>query len=170
MSILADLISLLIKALIAYAKAFKFNGILILILVVEVISLLVYRDWQFDDLVFSSSPIQVEEVRAGGTSEKEEYRFYLDLQNDGAENAYISSICLKTDNGSEISEVPCGLYNDLEDWAFLSEGSWIPPGSTSTVEIYVPKEVLQNVDTEKIIFSASYDGKEGSIPMSEIGL
>ena len=62
------------------------------------------------------------------------------------------------------------MYNDLEDWAFLSEGSWIPPGSTSTVEIYVPKEVLQNVDTEKIIFSASYDGKEGSIPMSEVGL
>lgn len=144
--------NIIFKTFKAFIKAFRWVGILFLVLLLECICIGVYCNEKIEHVEISKEAIQITDISWEKTVNEDGeagYLFHLTLQNNGSTRAIASRSFIKDEEGYHIRSDGCGIYQAIDNWGNLYSGVVVPPGTQAEAEVFVSSLVLDNIDTEE---------------------
>ena len=163
--------NIIFKTFKAFIKAFRWVGILFLVLLLECICIGVYCNEKIEHVEISKEAIQITDISWEKTVNEDGeagYLFHLTLQNNGSTRAIASGSFIKDEEGYHIRSDGCGIYQAIDNWGSLYSGVIVPPGTQAEAEVFVSSLELDNIDTENLIFQAGLDGEETYFSLKQL--
>lgn len=146
-----------------YYKITGYAGIFLIVLIVECIALLLYRDDALGIVEVQESKTIIADARLKAEQNNPEayeykYEYELLLENHGSKSDFIPSIHVTDQEEDWLSSQIAGVYREAGDWAKvgLEDSIYVPAGSQAKVTVMIKS----SAKVEKLIFTIGTIGDE----------
>ncbi len=146
-----------------YYKITGYAGIFLIVLIVECIGLLLYREDALGIVGVHEGKTIIADARLKTEQNNPEaheyiYEYELLLENHGSKRNFIPSVDVKNQEEDWLSSQVEGVYQDAGDWAKvgLEDSFYVPAGSQAKVTVLIKS----SAKVEKLIFTIGTIGEE----------
>lgn len=146
-----------------YYRITGYAGIFLIILIVECIGLLLYRDEALGLVRVQESKTIIADARLKTEQNNPEayeykYEYELLLENHGSKSNYIPSVQVENQEEDLLSSEIIGVYQEAENWAQVGreDSTFVPAGSQAKVTVLIES----SAKVEKLIFTIGTIGEE----------